>query len=82
MIQDSIWSGFNLDFTKENHVVVVCRKKLARRLLFARKVNMEHERSILSKIKGQQGRQYTSKMEGMVRFKMIIFFCLCYVIDE
>ncbi|KAL0700582.1 hypothetical protein Bca4012_056704 [Brassica carinata] len=42
------------------------RKKLARRLLFDRKVNKEHETSMLSKIKKQQGGQYTSKMEGMM----------------
>ncbi|CAF1923551.1 unnamed protein product [Brassica oleracea] len=42
------------------------RKKLARRLLFDRKVNDEHERSMLTKLKGQHGGQFTSKMEGMV----------------
>uniref|UniRef100_A0A6N2KVV6 Cullin family profile domain-containing protein n=1 Tax=Salix viminalis TaxID=40686 RepID=A0A6N2KVV6_SALVM len=42
------------------------RKKLARRLLFDRSANDEHERSILSKLKQQCGGQFTSKMEGMV----------------
>ncbi|XP_022545706.2 cullin-1-like [Brassica napus] len=41
------------------------RKKQARRLLFGR-FNDEHERSILTKLKGQFGGQFTSKMEGMV----------------
>lgn len=54
--------------------MVVCRNQLGRRLLFYHKFNEEHERSILSKIKGQQGSQYTSKMEGMVRLKTIFFF--------
>ncbi|CAI9115589.1 OLC1v1016524C1 [Oldenlandia corymbosa var. corymbosa] len=42
------------------------RKKLARRLLFDYSANDEHERSVLLKLKQQYGRQYTSKMEGMV----------------
>ncbi|GMI93912.1 cullin 1, AUXIN RESISTANT 6, INCURVATA 13 [Hibiscus trionum] len=42
------------------------RKKLARRLLFDRNANNDHERSILSKMKQQCGEQFTSKMEGMV----------------
>ncbi|OMO57825.1 hypothetical protein COLO4_35078 [Corchorus olitorius] len=42
------------------------RKKVARRLLFDRSANEEHERSILSKLKQQFGGQFTSKMEGMV----------------
>ncbi|KAH0913681.1 hypothetical protein HID58_037002 [Brassica napus] len=41
------------------------RKKLARRLLFG-KFSDDHERSILTKLKGQFGGQFTSKMEGMV----------------
>ncbi|KAL0878309.1 hypothetical protein Bca101_028015 [Brassica carinata] len=41
------------------------RKKQARRLLFG-KFNDDHERSILTKLKGQFGGQFTSKMEGMV----------------
>ena len=65
--------AFNSDLTKEIHVVV-CRKKLARRLLFDHhKVNKEHETIMITKIKRQQGGQYTSKMEGMVRYKRIIF---------
>ena len=52
-----------------NALMVVCRKKLARRLLFDRKVNDEHERRMLTKLKGQHGGQFTSKMEGMVRYK-------------
>ncbi|CAN1834125.1 CUL1 [Linum perenne] len=42
------------------------RKKLARRLLFERSANEEHEKSILTKLKQQCGGQFTSKMEGMV----------------
>ncbi|KAK8639566.1 hypothetical protein V6N13_137941 [Hibiscus sabdariffa] len=42
------------------------RKKLARRLLFDRITNDDHERSILSKLKLQCGALFTSKMEGMV----------------
>ncbi|KAE8699622.1 Cullin-1 [Hibiscus syriacus] len=42
------------------------RKKLARRLLFDRSANDDHERSILTKLKQHCGGQFTSKMEGMV----------------
>ncbi|KAE8681172.1 Cullin-1 [Hibiscus syriacus] len=42
------------------------RKKLARRLLFDKSANDDHERSILTKLKHQCGGQFTSKMEGMV----------------
>lgn len=42
------------------------RKKLARRLLFDRSANEEHEKTILTKLKQQCGAQFTSKMEGMV----------------
>ncbi|GLU07428.1 hypothetical protein SLE2022_243880 [Rubroshorea leprosula] len=42
------------------------RKKLARRLLFDRSANDDHERSILTKLKQQGGGQFTSRMEGMV----------------
>ena len=42
------------------------RKRLARRLLFDRSASDDHERSILTKLKQQFGRQFTSKMEGMV----------------
>ncbi|XP_059648642.1 cullin-1-like [Cornus florida] len=42
------------------------RKKLARRLLWDKSANDEHERSILTKLKQQCGGQLTSKMEGMV----------------
>ncbi|CAL5413156.1 unnamed protein product [Camellia sinensis] len=42
------------------------RKKLARRLLFDKSANDEHERSILTNLKQQCGGQFTSKMEGMV----------------
>ena len=45
----------------------VYRKKLARRLLFDKSANDDHERSILTKLKQQCGGQFTSKMEGMVR---------------
>ncbi|KAJ4909086.1 Cullin-1 [Raphanus sativus] len=41
------------------------RKKQARRLLFG-KFSDDHERSILTKLKGQFGGQFTSKMEGLV----------------
>lgn len=47
---------------------VCCRKKLARRLLFDKSANDDHERSILTKLKQQCGGQFTSKMEGMVSF--------------
>ncbi|CAL9136947.1 unnamed protein product [Musa textilis] len=42
------------------------RKKLARRLLFDRSANDDHERSMLTKLKQQFGWQVTWKMEGMV----------------
>ncbi|OIW06777.1 hypothetical protein TanjilG_11502 [Lupinus angustifolius] len=42
------------------------RKKLARRLLFDRSANEDHEKNILTKLKQQCGGQFTSKMEGMV----------------
>ncbi|XP_061369357.1 cullin-1-like [Gastrolobium bilobum] len=42
------------------------RKKLARRLLFDRSANDDHEKCILTKLKQQCGGQFTSKMEGMV----------------
>ncbi|XP_027941382.1 cullin-1-like [Vigna unguiculata] len=42
------------------------RKKLARRLLFDKSVNDDHEKCILTKLKQQCGGQFTSKMEGMV----------------
>ncbi|XP_019090945.1 PREDICTED: cullin-2-like, partial [Camelina sativa] len=42
------------------------RKKQAKRLLFDRSANEDHERSILTKLKEQLGGQFTSKMEGMV----------------
>ncbi|CAH1420143.1 unnamed protein product [Lactuca virosa] len=42
-------------------------KKLARRLLFDKSANDEHERSILTKLKQQCGGQFTSKMEGMLQ---------------
>ncbi|GBG71174.1 hypothetical protein CBR_g8476 [Chara braunii] len=42
------------------------RKKLARRLLFDKSANEDHEKSILTKLKQQCGGQFTSKMEGMV----------------
>lgn len=44
------------------------RKKLARRLLFDKSANDDHERCILTKLKQQCGGQFTSKMEGMVSF--------------
>ncbi|KAJ4969465.1 hypothetical protein NE237_016166 [Protea cynaroides] len=42
------------------------RKKLVRRLLFDKSANDDHERIILTKLKQQCGRQFTSKMEGTV----------------
>nr|XP_018682167.1 PREDICTED: cullin-1-like [Musa acuminata subsp. malaccensis] len=42
------------------------RKKLARRLLFDRYANEDHERLILTYLKQQCGGQFSSKMEGMV----------------
>ncbi|GKU86773.1 hypothetical protein SLEP1_g1253 [Rubroshorea leprosula] len=49
-------------------------KKLARRLLFDRSANDDHERSILTKLKQQCGGQFTSKMEGMVSSLHILCF--------
>ena len=46
--------------------MIASRKKLARRLLFDKSANDDHERSILTKLKQQCGGQFTSKMEGMV----------------
>ncbi|KAK4283529.1 hypothetical protein QN277_000471 [Acacia crassicarpa] len=43
------------------------RKKLARRLLFDKSANDEHERSILTKLKQRCGGRFTSKMEIMVK---------------
>uniref|UniRef100_A0A7N2LWM5 Cullin family profile domain-containing protein n=1 Tax=Quercus lobata TaxID=97700 RepID=A0A7N2LWM5_QUELO len=45
------------------------RKKLAQRLLFDKSANDDHERSILTKLKQQCGGQFTSKMEGMKKYK-------------
>lgn len=45
---------------------LICRKKLARRLLFDRYANEDHERLILTYLKQQCGGQFSSKMEGMV----------------
>jgi hypothetical protein len=56
-------------FSSFDAEVVGCggdRKKLARRLLFDKSANDDHERSILTKLKQQCGGQFTSKMEGMV----------------
>lgn len=47
-------------------VLLFCRKKLSRRLLFDKSANDDHERIILTKLKQQCGGQFTSKMEGMV----------------
>jgi hypothetical protein len=47
-------------------------KKLARRLLFYKSVNDDHERSILTKLKQQCGGQFTSKMEGMVSLQVCV----------
>ncbi|KAF2559122.1 hypothetical protein F2Q68_00012776 [Brassica cretica] len=57
-----------LDYISDNDLFAeFYRKKLARRLLFGHhKVNKEHETIMITKIKRQQGGQYTSKMEGMV----------------
>ncbi|KAJ0601854.1 putative cullin protein, neddylation [Helianthus annuus] len=41
------------------------RKKLARRFLFDKSANDEHERSILTKMKQHFGGHFTSKIEGM-----------------
>lgn len=55
---------------------LVDRKKLARRLLFDKSANDEHERSILTKLKQQCGGQFTSKMEGMVGSHITITFLI------
>ncbi|KAF5815344.1 putative cullin protein, neddylation [Helianthus annuus] len=44
---------------------VFYRKKLARRFLFDKSANDEHERSILTKMKQHFGGHFTSKIEGM-----------------
>ncbi|XP_022760536.1 cullin-1-like isoform X4 [Durio zibethinus] len=54
------------DLFAEFYRIIVGRKKLARRLLFDKSANDDHERSILTKLKQQCGGQFTSKMEGMV----------------
>ncbi|KAM5573028.1 cullin-1-like [Rosa sericea] len=46
--------------------VAFYRKRLARRLLFDRSANMNHEMSFLSMLKQEWGGHFTSKMEGMV----------------
>ena len=58
---------------KLNCLWLFCRKKLARRLLFDRSANDDHERSILTKLKQQCGGQFTSKMEGMVSLSVPMF---------
>ncbi|KAK9927642.1 hypothetical protein M0R45_024818 [Rubus argutus] len=50
----------------KDHFAEFYRKRLARRLLFDRSANKDHERSIITKMKQQCGGQFTSKMEGMV----------------
>lgn len=56
--------------------LAVGSKKLARRLLFDRSANDDHERSILTKLKQQCGGQFTSKMEGMVSWPRVIWWYL------
>lgn len=58
--------------------IIFCRKKLARRLLFDKSANDDHERSILTKLKQQCGGQFTSKMEGMVSLRQMF---ICEVLD-
>lgn len=61
-------------------LVMACRKKLARRLLFDKSANDDHERCILTKLKQQCGGQFTSKMEGMVGYLNNPFnFCVVMV---
>ncbi|XP_075653950.1 cullin-1-like isoform X1 [Castanea sativa] len=56
-----------LDYISEKDLFAeFYRKKLARRLLFDKSANDDHERSILTKIKRKCGGQFTSKMERMV----------------
>lgn len=43
------------------------RKRLARRLLYDKSTNDDHERLILSQLKTQCGAQFTSRMEGMLK---------------
>ena len=57
------------------------RKKLARRLLFDKSANDDHERSILTKLKQQCGGQFTSKMEGMVSVNLPLEFCMIKLSD-
>ncbi|XP_050376175.1 cullin-1-like [Argentina anserina] len=50
----------------KDHFAELYRKRLARRLLFDRSANKDHEKSTITKMKQQCGGQFTSKMEGMV----------------
>ncbi|KAL6181258.1 hypothetical protein ACLB2K_047913 [Fragaria x ananassa] len=50
----------------KDHFAEFYMKRLARRLLFDRSANKDHEKSIITKMKRQCGVQFTSKMEGMV----------------
>ncbi|PRQ18301.1 putative cullin protein, neddylation [Rosa chinensis] len=50
----------------KDHFAEFYRKRLARRLLFDRSANKDHEKSVITKMKQQCGGQFTSKMEGMV----------------
>ena len=60
-------------------LLTVGRKKLARRLLFERGANEDHEKSILSKLKQQFGGLFTSKMEGMVSWPRLLILNFLYV---
>ncbi|KAK7251694.1 hypothetical protein RIF29_35112 [Crotalaria pallida] len=45
----------------------LCREKLCHRLLVDRAANKDHESCFLTKLKQQYGREFTLKMEGMLR---------------
>ncbi|KAI9078653.1 hypothetical protein K1719_039402 [Acacia pycnantha] len=63
-LQDKYLAYVNERF--QNHTPrLIARKKLARRLLFDKSANDDHERFILTKLKKQCGGQFTSKMEMM-----------------
>lgn len=63
-------------FMLKQFILTGGRKKLARRLLFDKSANDDHERSILTKLKQQCGGQFTSKMEGMVSVNLPLELCL------
>lgn len=64
-------------FNDKDVFLEFCRKKLARRLLFDRSANDDHEKSFLTKLKQNCGGQFTAKMEGMVCLLVSCWLSLC-----